>query len=35
MSVDFTEGCAGEGERNSPGAVRLVRVGKLPAGFAG
>jgi len=26
--VAFTEGSAGEGERNSPGAVRLVRGGK-------
>ena len=28
MHLAFTEGCAGEGERDSPGAVRLVRVGK-------
>lgn len=28
MYVAFTEGSAGEGERNSPGAVRLVRDGK-------
>jgi hypothetical protein len=28
MYVAFTEGSAGEGERNSPGAVRLVREGK-------
>jgi len=28
MYVAFTEGSAGEGERNSPGAVRLVRSGK-------
>ncbi len=28
MYVGFSEGSAGEGERNSPGAVRLVREGK-------
>ena len=28
MFVGFVEGSAGEGARNSPGAVRLVRVGK-------
>ena len=28
MYVGFSEGSAGEGERNSPGAVRLVRDGK-------
>ena len=28
MYVAFTEGSVGEGERNSPGAVRLVRQGK-------
>jgi hypothetical protein len=28
MYVGFTEGSAGEGERNSPGAVRLVREGR-------
>ena len=28
MYVAFTEGSAGEGERSSPGAVRLVRGGK-------
>lgn len=27
MYVSFTEGSAGEGERNSPGVVRLVRQG--------
>jgi len=28
LYVGFSEGSAGEGERNSPGAVRLVRDGK-------
>ena len=28
MYVGFSEGSAGKGERNSPGAVRLVRGGK-------
>ena len=28
LYVGFSEGRAGEGERNSPGAVRLVRDGK-------